>query len=70
MSKQKRTITSERGKRITMMIDPEDTNQHIYSVVEWKLSKSQWRRICREDSNTTAGHTAWRTEKGASIRFV
>ena len=65
MSKQKRTITSERGKRITMMIDPEDTNQHIYSEVEWTISPAQWRRLVRaSDDNTT-----WRTERGAVIKF-
>ena len=63
--KQKRTITNENGKSITMMIDPENTNQHIYNEVEWTLSESQWRRLVRESDNT-----AWQDERGAVIRFT
>ena len=66
MSKQKRTITNESGKRITMMIDPEDTIQHIWNEVEWTISPAQWRRLVRESD----GDTTWRTERGATIRFT
>lgn len=65
MSAEKRTITNESGKQITMMIDPANTNQHIYNQVEWTLTESQWKRISRESDNT-----AWSTEKGATIRFT
>ena len=64
MKRQKRTITNESGKSINMMIDPENTNQHIYNEVEWTLSEAQWRRLVRESDNTP-----WRTERGAVIRF-
>ena len=64
--RQKRTITNESGKQITMMIDPADTNQHIYSRVEWNVSESQWKRICRASDGN---NTTWRTERGAVIEF-
>ena len=66
MSAEKRTIMNESGKQITMMIDPADTNQHIHNEVEWTLTKSQWKRICRESD----GNNTWRTERGAVIRFT
>jgi hypothetical protein len=66
MKKQKRTITNESGKSINMMIDPENTNQHIYSRVEWNVSESQWKRICRASDGN---NTTWRTERGAVIEF-
>lgn len=65
MSTEKRTITNESGKSITLLIDPADTNQHIYNKVEWTLSESQWKRIVRESDNTS-----WSTEKGATILFT
>lgn len=58
MSTEKRTITNESGKSITMMIDHASTN-------EWTLTESQWKRICRESDNT-----AWRDERGAFVRFT
>lgn len=64
MSKEKRTITNASGKSLAMMIDPASTNQRIYNEVEWTLTGSQWKRICRESDNT-----AWHTERGATIRF-
>jgi len=64
MSTEKRTITNESGKSITMMIDPESALQH-YTEVCWTLTQSQWRRIVRESDNTE-----WRTESGAKIRFT
>lgn len=65
MSTEKRTITNATGKSITIMIDPANTIQHIHSEVEWVLTESQWKRIRRESDNT-----AWRTERGAVIRFT
>jgi hypothetical protein len=65
MSTGKRTITNESGKSITMMIDPANTNRHIHNEVEWTLTEAQWKRICRESDNT-----AWRDERGATIRFA
>ena len=64
MKTERRTITNESGKQITMLINPENTIQHIYSAVEWTISPSQWRRLVRESDNTT-----WRTERGAVIEF-
>lgn len=65
MSTEKRTITNESGKSITMMIDPANTIRHMYNNVEWTVSESQWKRIVRESDNTS-----WRTEKGAVIGFT
>lgn len=65
MSKEKRTITNESGKSITIMIDPANTTQHIYSAVEWTITASQWQRIVRESDNT-----AWSTERGATIEWT
>lgn len=65
MKKQKRTITNENGKSITMMIDPENTLQHIWNEVEWTLTEAQWRRLVRESDNT-----AWSTERGATIAWT
>jgi hypothetical protein len=65
MSTEKRTITNESGKSITIMIDPANTNQHIHNEVEWTLTEAQRKRIRRESDNT-----AWRTERGAVIRFA
>ena len=62
MSKEKRTITNKAGKEITIMIDPADTIQHIYSGVEWIITPAQWRRLVRESDNT-----AWSTERGTTI---
>lgn len=61
----KRTITNESGKTLTMMIDPANTIQLLYGEVEWTVSESQWKRICRESDNT-----AWSDECGAVIRFT
>ena len=66
MSTQKRTITNESGKSITLMIDPENTIQHIWNKVEWTISPSQWRRLVRAAGG---GNTTWRTERGAVIEF-
>ena len=63
MSREKRTITNESGKSITIMIDPANTN--IHSAVEWIITASQWRRLVRESDNT-----AWRTERGAIIAWT
>lgn len=65
MSIEKRRITNDNGKTLTMMIDPENTNQYIYGEVEWTLSDSQWKRLVKESDNT-----AWRDERGAFIRFT
>ena len=64
--KEKRTITNEYGKSITIMIDPKDTGPHNYdgneNEVEWTISPSQWRRLVRESDSTQ-----WRDEQGAYI---
>lgn len=65
MKTEKRTITNESGKTITMMIDPANTNQHIYNSVEWMISPKQWKRIVGESDNTS-----WKTEIGATIKFT
>lgn len=65
MSMEKRTITNESGKSITMKIDTANTNQHMYNEVEWTLTESQWKRIVRESDDT-----AWSTESGATILFT
>ncbi len=65
MSTEKRTITNESGKSITIMIDPANTIQHIHSAVEWTITASQWRRLVRESDNT-----AWSTERGATIAWT
>jgi len=65
MKTEKRTITNESGKQITLMIDPENTIQHISSAVEWTITPAQWRRLVRESDNT-----AWRTERGATIAWT
>ena len=65
MSKEKRTITNESGKQISIMIDPAQTNQHIWNSVEWTVTDSQWKRIVAESDNTF-----WTTEKGAVITFT
>lgn len=65
MSIEKRTITNESGKTLTMMIDPANTIQHIYGEVEWTVSESQWKRLVKESDNT-----AWSDERGAFIRFT
>lgn len=63
MSTEKRTITNESGKTITIMIDPANTN--IHSAVEWIITPAQWRRLVRESDNT-----AWSTERGAIIAWT
>ena len=65
MKTERRTITNESGKQITLMIDPENTLQHIWNEVEWTISPSQWKRICAAGG----GDTTWRTERGAVIEF-
>ena len=66
MSTEKRTITNESGKSITIMIDQANTTQHIPGfAVEWTITASQWRRLVRESDNT-----AWRTERGATIAWT
>lgn len=65
MSKEKRTIANESGKKITIMIHPWNTIQHIHSEVEWTITPSQWRRLVRESDNTP-----WRTERGAIIAWT
>jgi hypothetical protein len=65
MKTEKRTITNESGKQITLMIDPSNTNMHIHNEVEWTLTEAQWRRLVRESDNT-----AWRTERGATIAWT
>lgn len=65
MKTERRTITNESGKQITMLINPENTIQHIYSKVEWNISPSQWRRLVRESN----GNMTWRTERGTVIEF-
>lgn len=65
MSKEKRTITNESGKEITLMIDPENTNQHIWHTVEWTVTKSQWKRIVAESDCTH-----WTTEEDAVVKFT
>ena len=62
--RERRTITNESGKQITLMIDPNNTTQHTYAKVRWTLTKSQWRRLVRESDNTV-----WKTEFGATILF-
>jgi len=66
MSKEKRTITNEYGKTITIMIDPENTAPHNYdgnqNEVEWVITPAQWHRLVRESDTT-----AWHTEDGATI---
>jgi len=64
MSREKRTITNESGKSITIMIDPEDAIQHINSI-EWTVTAAQWFRLVRESDNTV-----WRTEDGAVIEWT
>ncbi len=49
----------------TIMIDPANTTQHIYSAVEWTITASQWRRLVRESDDT-----AWSTERGAIIEWT
>jgi len=63
--REQRTITNESGKTIIIMIDPDNTLQHIYSAVEWTITPAQWRRLVRESDNT-----AWRTERGATISWT
>ena len=63
MSKEKRTITNESGKSITIMIDPANTN--IHGAVEWMITASQWRRLVRESDNTP-----WRTGLGSTIAWT
>ena len=63
--RERRKITNGSGKSLSMMIDPTNTIQHIYSAVEWTITPAQWRRLVRESDNT-----AWRTERGATIRFT
>ena len=65
MSKEKRTITNESGKTITIMIDPADAIQYIRGEVEWPITAAQWRRLVRESDIT-----AWRTERGATIAWT
>lgn len=63
--KEKRTITNESGKAITIMFDPERTYPYIYSAVEWIITPAQWRRLVRESDNTP-----WKTERGATIAWT
>jgi len=63
--REQRKITNGSGKTITIMIDPNNTIQHIYCGVEWAITPAQWRRLVRESDNT-----AWRTERGATIAWT
>ncbi len=63
--RERRKITNESGKEITILIAPADTIQHIWHTVEWTITPSQWRRIVRESDNT-----AWSTERGATIAWT
>ena len=65
MSREKRTITNESGKTITIMIDPADTIRYIRGEVEWPITAAQWRRLVRESDNTP-----WSTEHGATIAWT
>ena len=62
--KEKRTIQNQSCK-MDMMIDSENTNQHIWNEVEWRISPAQFRRIQEADDGTP-----WRTEKGARVKFI
>ena len=62
--KEKRTIQNQSCK-MDMMIDYENTNQHIWNEVEWRISPAQFRRIQEADDGTP-----WRTEKGARVKFI
>ena len=76
MNPEKRTITNKSGKAITIMIDPENTIQHIPGLAEeWTITASQWRRLVRESDNTAwrterSDNTPWSTERGATIAWT
>ena len=64
MSKEKRTITNESGKSITILIAKADTVCYG-NTVEWAITPAQWRRLVSESDDTS-----WSTEHGETISFT
>ena len=64
MSREKRTITNESGKSITIMINPENVTRHVHSI-EWTITAAQWRRLVRESD-----FTPWHDEDGTTIEWT